>query len=170
MIVVLSDTHAREPPVLTEPIRTAIAEADAVIHAGDFVREPVLEAFIDRSETVYAVCGNVDDDAIRRRLPRERTLEVDGFSIVVVHTVRGGQTGLATLGREREVDLVISGHTHDPGYVWTGSLGLLNPGSHARPRGNRPAYAELTVTDGCLEGVLKEPDGTPFERFEICPD
>lgn len=167
MFVVLSDTHAREEPELTPTIRETLAVSDGLIHAGDFVREPVLEAFETMVPELHAVFGNVDDDAIRARLPRIRTVELDGYTLLVVHTVRGGETGLATFGRQNEADLVISGHTHDPGYTWTGSLGLLNPGSHSRPRGHRAAFATLAVVDGLLTGQLCDPDGTPFEQFEI---
>ena len=167
MLVVLSDTHAREEPDLTPAIREALTTSDGLIHAGDFVREPVLDAFEAMVPTVYAVYGNVDDDGIRDRLQRARLLDHLGFTILVVHTVRGGQTGLATFGRQNNADLVISGHTHTPGYTWTGEIGLLNPGSHSQPRGNRPAFATLSVEDNRLQGTLCDPDGTPFERFEV---
>lgn len=167
MIAVLSDTHAHEVPRLAGRTREAVESAELVLHAGDFVQERVLEAFEARAAELVAVVGNVDDDAIRARLPRAVTLAVEGFSIVMVHTVEGGETGLAMFGREQDADLVISGHTHRPRYRWTGELGLLNPGSHADPRGNRPAHAELEIADRRLEGTLVDPDGTAFERFEI---
>ena len=167
MFVVLSDTHATEDPGLTPAIREALADAEGLIHAGDFVRGPVLDAFQTMVPEVYAVHGNVDDDDIRARLPRSEIVTLGEFRLLVVHTVRGGETGLATFGRENEADLVISGHTHNPGYTWTGSLGLLNPGSHSNPRGNRPAFATLSVTNDALEGALLEPDGSQFERFRV---
>lgn len=167
MIAVFSDTHGREDARLDGRSAEAVAEADRVIHAGDFVREPVLDAFVDKAEEFVAVYGNVDDEGVRSRLPRARTLTVGPVTIALVHTVEGGKTGLELFGREREADLVISGHTHVPGYEWTGDLGLLNPGSHADPRGNRPAYAELEIGSNHLHGRLCEPDGTVFERFEI---
>lgn len=167
MIVVLSDTHGRDDPRLVEPLREAVTSAELLIHAGDFVREPILDAFEGLAEAVVAVAGNVDDEAIRARLPRVATLSIEGFTIALVHTVEGGDTGLAMFGREQGADLVISGHSHRPRYDWTGDLGLLNPGSHAEPRGNRPAYAELEIVDDRLEGTLREPEGEGFERFEI---
>jgi hypothetical protein len=42
---------------------------------------------------------------------------------------------------------------------------VLNPGSHADPRWNRPGHAELTVDPPA--GRLVEPDGTPIQSFEL---
>ena len=167
MIVVLSDTHGREDPRLEGRTAEAVRTAALVIHAGDFIREPVLDAFEDLAASFVGVSGNVDDDAIRRRLPEARTVTVEGFTLAVTHTVDGGSTALKLFGRERDADLVISGHSHRPEYTWTGDVGLLNPGSHAQPRGNRPGHAELTVVDGQLSGRLLTPDGDVFERFVL---
>lgn len=167
MIAVLSDTHSQEGTRLHGRAADAVAEADIVIHAGDFVRESVLDEFEVVANHLCAVYGNVDDEGVRARLPRAQTVTIEGFTIAVVHTVDGGETGLAMFGRECDADLVIFGHSHQPGYHWTGELGLLNPGSHADPRGNRPSHAELEIIEGTLHGRLCEPDGTSFEQFEI---
>lgn len=167
MIAVVSDTHGNDDARLTGRTRTAVETADLVIHAGDFVTAEVLDQFEAVAAELHAVCGNVDDEEVCARLPQARTVAYRDRSIAVTHTADGGDTALALFGRERGADLVVSGHSHRPGYTWTGALGLLNPGSHAQPRGNRPGHAELEVTDGVLEGTLLEPDGTVFQRFEI---
>lgn len=167
MFVVLSDTHAHEAPQLRDPVRDAVESATGLIHAGDFVREPVVDAFGDWAQEVIAVAGNVDDEAIQERLPRSRTFMIEDYRIALLHTVRGGETGLSAFGREHDADLVISGHTHKPQYRWTGTIGLLNPGSHRQPRGNRAGFAQLRLIDGRLEGEIRSPDGTLFERFEL---
>lgn len=170
MIAVLADTHSQEGTRLQGRTAEAVAEADIVLHAGDFVREPVLTAFEEVANHMYAVYGNVDDEVIRARLPRMQTISIEGFSIALVHTVDGGSTALELMGRQAGADLVVFGHSHRPGYYWTGDVGLLNPGSHAEPRGNRPGHAELTVEGGVLNGQLCHPDGTTYERFEITHD
>lgn len=63
-------------------------------------------------------------------------------------------------GRSRDADVVISGHTHRPTLVETDDVVLLNPGSHAQPRGNRPGYATLSRTEDRLRATLRERDGT----------
>lgn len=167
MIAVLSDTHAQEEPSLEGRAREAVQRAELVLHAGDFVREPVLDAFEAMAPEFVGVYGNVDDEGVRARLPRAVTLNIDDFTLAMTHTVEGGETGLAMFGRECGADLVISGHTHDPDYRWTGDLGLLNPGSHAEPRGNRPTHAELEIEGRHLSGALYERDGSRLTQFEI---
>jgi len=43
----------------------------------------------------------------------------------------------------------------------------VNPGSHAAPRGARPAHAELERVDGGLDGRLVTPEGTVLETFGL---
>lgn len=167
MIVVCSDTHGRDGHRLADQVAEDVADAELVIHAGDFVTEAALAAFEDAAEELVAVHGNVDEDAVRDRLPTERTLTIDDVRIAIVHTVDGGAAGLATFGRAHDADLVVFGHSHRPGYEWTGELGLLNPGSHAEPRQFRPGYATLEIDGGVVSGALREPDGGTVERFEV---
>ncbi len=167
MIAVVSDTHGQDGHRLHGMTEEAVTAADFVLHAGDFVSESALDAFEAASNRLYGVYGNVDDEAVRARLPQAQAVTVEGFHIALVHTVDGGVTGLEMFGREWEADLVVFGHSHRPGYEWTGERGLLNPGSHAEPRGNRPAHAELEVDESALTGALLTPTGTTLERFEI---
>ena len=167
MIAVLSDTHGRDDARLAGRALEAVEEASLVIHAGDFTRLPVLEAFETASERLVAVHGNVDDDRVRARLPAKEVVDVDGVRIVVVHGNRHSETARAMLGREEGAALVVSGHSHRPEVVDADDVTLLNPGSHADPRGNRPAHAELDVGDGVIRGRLVDRDGSVFEEFDV---
>jgi hypothetical protein len=186
MLVVVSDTHAREEPKLQGRTAEAVRAADLVVHAGDFYREPVLDAFDAAARSFLGVYGNNDDAAIRDRLPEVSTVEYAGVRFAVTHRHRSGDTGLVMLGRGRDADAVICGHSHRPRFDDSGGLPILNPGSHAQPRGNRPAHAELEpasdadATDAdadagdrrtatALAGRLVTPDGEVFERFRIEP-
>ena len=75
MLVVVSDTHARTDHRLAGRTLEAVREADRVIHAGDFNREPVLDAFHEVSAELLGVYGNTDDTAVRDRLPPARNFE-----------------------------------------------------------------------------------------------
>lgn len=165
MIAIFSDTHGTDDHGLEGATLEAAREADVVVHAGDFTTERVLEAFQATCPTLFAVHGNADEPAVRDRLPTERVVAAEGIRIAVRHRHDGGETGLAMFGRSRRADVVVTGHTHRPAVRDAGDVVVLNPGSHAQPRGNRPGFATLESTEDGLEGQLLEPDGTVLESF-----
>ncbi|WP_224448078.1 metallophosphoesterase [Haloprofundus salilacus] len=169
MLTVVSDTHATDSHRLRGRTLQAVRDAEVVVHAGDFMTGRVLNAFVDESARFRGVYGNNDDAEIRNRLPAARTVEYEGIRFAVTHTRRGGDTALTLFGRERDADAVIFGHSHRPVFDRTGPLALLNPGSHAEPRGYRAAHAELEPEGDGLRGRLCTPDGDVFERFRIGP-
>jgi len=167
MLTVVSDTHSTDSHRLHGRTLEAVRTADLVVHAGDFMRASVLDAFEDEATTVRGVYGNNDDGEIRERLPKARTVEYEGVRFAITHTVRGGDTALTLFGKEREADAVIFGHSHRPTVNLSEPLALLNPGSHAQPRGYRAAHMELEpVADG-LRGQLVTPEGETFETFHL---
>jgi hypothetical protein len=167
MLVVVSDTHARTDHRLAGRTREAVRDADLVVHAGDFNREPVLDAFETVSAEFRGVYGNTDDGAIRDRLPAARDVGYAGVRFAVTHTREGGPTALSLFGRERDADVVVFGHSHRPTLDASGPVVLLNPGSHAQPRGNRPGHAELDPTPDGLRCRLVTPDGEVFAETTI---
>jgi putative phosphoesterase len=169
MLTVVSDTHSTEGHKLRGRTLEAVREAELVVHAGDFMRASVLDAFEAEARAFRGVQGNNDDSEICERLPTVRTVEYGGLRLAVTHTVRGGTTELSLVGREREADAMIYGHSHNPTVELGGQIPLLNPGSHAQPRGNRAAHAELEPAADGLNGRLVTPDGETFETFTITP-
>lgn len=168
MLALFSDTHSHADHELEGEALEAAREADAVVHAGDFTSTQALEAFQELCPVFYPVHGNADSVAVTDRLPSARTVSHDGLTLAVTHHRNGGDVGLAMFGRSREADVVVSGHTHRPRVTETGDVLLLNPGSHAQPRGNRPGFAVIESTgEGSYEGALREPDGTVIETFGI---
>ena len=167
VLCVLSDTHGTDGHRLDGHLLDAVREADFVLHAGDFTTERVLDAFESECADLRAVHGNNATPAVRGRLPGECVVDHETATIALTHGDGRDETGLAMLGRQEGADLVISGHSHRPGVTDTGDTTLLNPGSHADPRWYRPAYAELAIEDGRIEGRLREPDGTAIEEFTV---
>lgn len=167
MIVVVSDTHRSERPDLTSALYEDLKEAERVVHAGDFTTEAVLDAFQSMSRELLAVAGNVDTPGVTERLPTARTLDVGETTVAITHTQSGGETGLRYFGAERDADLVVFGHSHRATVVETDECVLLNPGSHADPRGNEPTYAVLHRQESGLEGTIKHVDGTVRRRFRV---
>lgn len=169
MITVCSDTHSTDGHALSGRTLAAVREADLVLHAGDFTSVDALEAFREEADRFFAVHGNADEAAVRDRLPSARTVEREGVRFAVTHRRDGGSMALELFGRQRGADVVVFGHSHVPAVTQTDELTLLNPGSHADPRGNRPGHAELYPADEGLDGRLCRPDGTVVEEFSIRP-
>lgn len=169
MLVALSDTHGRESTRLEGRTAEAVDAADAVVHAGDFVTEAVLDGFQTRS-ALYGVYGNNAERAVRNRLPADRIFEWRDLRIAVVHGHEHTDVELSMFARQSGADLVVFGHSHAPEFR-EGVVPALNPGSHADPRWNRPAHAELEWDEsaGLARGRLVEPSGTVFERFAVGP-
>lgn len=166
-IVVVSDSHSRDGHRLEGRTLEAVRAADLVCHCGDFMTASVLEAFEREADRLAAVSGNNDSPAVRERLPATRVVEAGGLRLAMAHGHEHTDTALGLFGREHDADLVLVGHSHQPSFR-PGTPPVLNPGSHADPRWNRPGHAELTVDPPA--GRLVEPDGTLIESFEFGSD
>lgn len=167
MIVVLSDTHRRERPGLRGPLGEAVERADRVIHAGDFTTAAVLSGFQSAARELLAVAGNRDEPAVAEQLPAARTLAVGPLTVAVTHRQRGGETELSYFGAERAADLVISGHSHRPHVIEGEGPTLLNPGSHADPRGGPATYAVLEPDETGAVGAIYTLGGEAREEFRV---
>ncbi len=161
-LLLLADTHVpRRARALPEEVWQAVAAADVVVHAGDWVDLALLEELHGRSARLVAVHGNNDGPALRARLPEVARADLDGLRLAVVH-----ETG-ASAGRERRcdarygpgstapADVLVFGHSHVPWDTTTASgLRLLNPGSPTdRRRQPRCTYMTARVADGALHDV-----------------
>lgn len=174
MITVVSDTHGTDGHRLEGRTLEAVRESDLVIHAGDFMTEAVLDAFESEAgaqaaadSELVAVYGNNDGAGIRERLPGERVVEWGGCRFVVVHGHEHDDTALSFLGRQERADVVVVGHSHEPGWRSVGAVTVVNPGSHADPRGARPAYATIGQAGGDVLGQLRTPAGESFSRRRL---
>ncbi len=155
-LLLIADTHvpkrARDLPAR---VWQEVEAADVVVHAGDWVEEPLLDALEERSRRLVACYGNNDGPELRRRLDEVAREELGGLRFAVVH-----ETGAAA-GRERrcaqrfgDVDVLVFGHSHIPWDTTADSgLRLLNPGSPTDRR-REPYCTYMTVTVG--GGVLHE--------------
>lgn len=156
-LLLIADTHvpkrARDLPAA---LWDAVAAADVVIHAGDWVEPALLDELEDRSARLVACWGNNDGDELRRRLPERADVVLGGVRFTVTH-----ETGGAAGRDERmakaypDTDVLVFGHSHIP---WDTSaktgLRLLNPGSPTdRRRQPHCTYMTATVADGALRDV-----------------
>ncbi|MBE3087754.1 MAG: metallophosphoesterase family protein [Chloroflexi bacterium] len=158
-VVCLSDTHLRRRRALPAWCLRRLEGADLILHAGDLVALSVLEE-LERLASVAAVRGNMDEIALRGRLPARRIAEIGGARIGLVH-----DPGPA-LGRTARLeqafpgcDAVVFGHTHAPEIQRRGHRLILNPGSPTAPRSTLGAtMLELRVSsDGAIEPTFVTP-------------
>jgi uncharacterized protein len=156
-LVLVADTHLpKRSRDLPDELWRAIESADVVVHAGDWVDEPTLDAFEARARRLVACYGNNDGAALRRRLPEVGRAEIGGVRLAVVH-----ETGPST-GREKrceqaypDTDVLVFGHSHIPWDTTTPSgLRLLNPGSPTDRR-SQPhcTYMTAEIAEGRLASV-----------------
>jgi uncharacterized protein len=157
-LLLLADTHVpRRARDLPEQVWREVAEADLVVHAGDWVDLALLDVLEERSRALVACWGNNDGPALRARLPEVGRVEVEGVRLEVVHET-GGAAG-RELRCERahpQADVLVFGHSHIPWDTTTPrGLRLLNPGSPTDRR-RQPActYLTCTATDGALHDVV----------------
>ena len=158
LLLLIADTHVpKRARDLPQPLWDEVARADVVIHAGDWVDVPLLDALEGKAARLVACWGNNDGPELRARLPERADVELGGVRFTVVH-----ETGAAT-GREArmakeypDTDVLVFGHSHIP---WdttaTTGLRLLNPGSPTdRRRQPFCTYMTATVDDGKLTDVI----------------
>lgn len=170
MLVALADTHATDAAPTTGAVGSALSRATVLVHAGDFTTAAVLEDLRERTDRMAAVAGNRDTPAVRERLPAVRTVDALGARFLVAHGHDHDPTSLSLLARQERADAAIVGHTHRPGIDRVGDLPVINPGSHADPRGSRAAFATVSAEGEEGEGVsvrLRTTAGEPFETAAL---
>ena len=90
---------------------------------------------LERLASVAAVRGNMDEIALRERLPATYIAEIGGARIGVVHDPGPALGRVARLERAfLDCDAVVFGHTHMPEIKRLGRRIILNPGSPTAPR------------------------------------
>ena len=156
-LLLISDTHVpRRARDLPAPVWDQVANADVVIHAGDWVDVALLDELERRSARLLACWGNNDGPELRARLPERADATVDGVRFTVVH-----ETGAAA-GRDTrmprlypETDVLVFGHSHIPWDTTTDTgLRLLNPGSPTdRRRQPHCTYMTAVAAGGTLAEV-----------------
>ncbi|SCL33217.1 hypothetical protein GA0070616_4665 [Micromonospora nigra] len=156
-LLITADTHVpRRARDLPPQLWAEIEAADVVLHAGDWVDEPLLDAMSARSARLVGVHGNNDGPALRARLPEIARINLDGLRVAMVH-----DTGPRTRREHRcaarfpDCDLLVFGHSHIPwDTVAPGGLRLINPGSPTDRRAQPHAtYLTATVAAGRLDDV-----------------
>jgi putative phosphoesterase len=123
-IGVISDTHG----LLRPEAEQRLADVAQIVHAGDIGRPDVI-AGLNRIAPVIAIRGNVDTGAWANAYPATAMARLVGRSVYILHDVHDLDLDPVASG----IDVVISGHSHQPRIETVQGVLYLNPGS-AGPR------------------------------------
>ena len=94
-LLLIADTHVpKRARDLPSRVWDEVADADVVLHAGDWVEPSLLDTLEARANRLVACWGNNDGAELRRRLPERADATLGGLRFTVVH-----ETGAAN-GRE----------------------------------------------------------------------
>lgn len=147
-ILIFSDTHGYTDPCI-EIIRNT-PRVDAVIHAGDCVRDAEDLEYIFPDIPMYYIRGNND---FLSHAPSELTFTAEGVKIFVTHgheqcvKYENRYNTLRSHAAKVNPNLVIFGHTHIPYTAYDDNMTILNPGS-VRDSGT---YAVAEIENGSLK-------------------
>lgn len=134
-IGLISDTHG----LLRPEALAALRGCDHIVHAGD-IGDPAILAALEAIAPVTAVRGNNDRGGWARSLPEVAGLRAGAARILVAHD--------ASPWRDRpppDVDVLVTGHSHQPRVARDAGLLRVNPGSAG------PRRFSLPVSVGFLE-------------------
>jgi putative phosphoesterase len=137
-IGIISDTHG----LLRPEAEQRLSGVAHIIHAGDIGRPEIIEA-LGRIAPVTAIRGNVDIADWAARYPATTTVALGGRSIHIVHDVNDLALDPVASG----VDMVVSGHSHQPRIATVDGVLYLNPGSAGPRRFSLPCTLALMELD-----------------------
>jgi len=134
---VISDTHG----LLRSEALQALVGVEHILHAGDVGDFGILEA-LAAIAPVTAIRGNVDVAGACGELPATEFVELGGRVFYLVHSVHDLDVKPESAG----IDVVVSGHSHQPGIETRGGVMFLNPGSAGPRRFKLPV--SVAIVDG----------------------
>ena len=155
MIGIISDSHDN-----LNAIRKAVEffnnnDVKAVLHAGDIVSPFTARAFKELKSKLYFVFGNNDGDKITLTRWFEEIgatscgdfgdLTIDGLHIALLHGT--DEALVRALARSGDFDVVIRGHTHDPGVKIIEGTPVINPGECSGVLSGKATVAVLEIAN-----------------------
>ncbi|MFZ2500348.1 MAG: metallophosphoesterase [Methanosarcina sp.] len=155
MIGILSDSHDN-----LNAIRKAVdyfneKEVKAVLHAGDIISPFTVRVFKELKPKLYFVFGNNDGDKVTLKSWFEDIgatvcgefgdLTIDGLHIALLHGTN--EALVKALARSGDFDVVIRGHTHEPGVKIIEGTPVINPGECSGVLSGKSTVAILEISN-----------------------
>jgi uncharacterized protein len=152
-IGVISDTHG----LLRAEATAFLQGCDHILHGGDIGGPEILEQLAVLAP-VSAVRGNNDTQAWAASLPDTRLLQLAGVRVYVIHDL--GKLSIEPCAAA--VQIIVSGHSHQPCVRERGGVIYLNPGSAGPRRFNLPiSIAEVRIAGTVITPRLVELHARP---------
>ena len=171
LIGVISDTHIpyRSSEIPSKVFDT-FKDVDLILHAGDIEELSVIKS-LESIAPVVAVNGNCDSDL---GLNNHEIIEVEDVKIGLSHGVvypKGDTQQLCYLAQQLEVNILVTGHTHQAMIEQIGDILLLNPGSPTNPRMADATVMLIEVNGSDVEASIVKIAGCScksldFSRFK----
>jgi putative phosphoesterase len=175
-IALVSDSHIPDrADEIPEGFWDIIENADVAVHAGDYGRKETFNALEEYSQKFYGVKGNCDFFD-HKKMDESKTFDLEDIEIGVYHgtgiTPRGHTPTLNKIGlKDLEVDILITGHTHEWEVTKADNLLILNPGSCTGVGGgtanpSNPSMMKLEIGESEIEVNLMEKKGDEIIQSE----
>jgi len=153
-IAVLSDTHSLP---LGQKLLNDFKDFSLIIHAGDICDAGTLDA-LRTLAPVKAVQGNMDEPALRKKLPLRELLVIDGVKVGVTHghgPTRDALSNALAQFKDEAPDVIIFGHSHQPFKEMAGKTLMFNPGSpNDTVRAPYCSYGVLKISNGKVKAEI----------------
>ena len=145
-IGIISDTHGLLRPEAVE----RLAGVDHIIHAGDIGRPDVISD-LRKIAPVTAVRGNIDGGEWAAGYPQTEFVKLGGRFFYVLHNLAALDLDPVAAG----IDVVVSGHSHQPRIETVDGVVYLNPGSAGPRRFSLPiALATLDLSGDAIRPCI----------------
>jgi putative phosphoesterase len=141
---IISDTHG----ILRPQAEAFLRGCDRILHAGDIGNAEVLTR-LSAIAPVTAVRGNNDGGTWAEVIPETEFFEFGGIHVYVIHDLKLLEIDPAAAG----IEVVVSGHSHEPLVEQRDGIVFLNPGSAGPRRFKLP----VSVADVVIEGGVITP-------------
>jgi len=150
-IGIISDTHGLLRPEAVD----RLAGVHHIIHAGDIGRPEVISE-LSKIAPVTAVRGNIDRDEWAAGYPDTEFVKLGGRFFYVLHNLAELGLNPAAAG----IDVVVSGHSHQPRIETIDGVVYLNPGSAGPRRFSLPiALATLDLSGDAIRPCIVRLNG-----------
>ncbi len=154
-VAILGDSHVpfREDEV-SEQVWREVREADLTVHTGDFDSQKAFHEFVEESQAMIAVTGNMDPSMID--LEDAELFDLEEVTFFLSHGT-DGRRQVHEHADYNDADVAVFGHTHQVYDEEEDGVRMLNPGTCT---GADPAeeatYMVAEVDDGEFEVEVVE--------------